>query len=107
MKFLPFSREEDDFTALELLSMSKVSHDKFTNTVLEGGAPYDIVFLPYPISSPEFSGSSVSGRSPGRTIFTAEIVRFRFLCACLGDEKRKSSKSSRSQLLPGVNSAII
>ena len=47
MKFLPFSREEDDFAALELLSMSKVSHDKFTNTVLEGGAPCDIVFLPY------------------------------------------------------------
>ena len=39
----------------------------------------------------------------GHGIFTAEIgrfVRFRFLCACLGDEKRKSSKSSRSQLQP-------
>ena len=30
-------------TALELLSMSKISHDKFMNRVLGGGAPCDIV----------------------------------------------------------------
>ena len=43
MEFLPFSCEEDDLAALELLSMSKISHDKFTNTVLEGGAPCDLL----------------------------------------------------------------
>ena len=43
MEFLPFPCEEDDFAALELLSMSKISHYKFMNTVLGGGVPYDIV----------------------------------------------------------------
>ena len=43
MEFLPFPCEEDDFAALELLSMSKISHYKFTNTVLGGGVPCDIV----------------------------------------------------------------
>ena len=40
----------------------------------------------------------------GHGILTAEIVRFRFLCACLGLMKRKSS---RSQLQPVSDSAII
>ena len=31
--------EEDDLAALELLSMTKISQDKFTNTVLVGGVP--------------------------------------------------------------------
>ena len=43
MEFLPFSWEEDDLAALELLSMSKISHDKFTNTDLGGGVPCDIL----------------------------------------------------------------
>ena len=43
MEFLPFPCEEDDFAALELLSMSKILHYKFMNTVLGGGVPYDIV----------------------------------------------------------------
>ena len=43
MEFLPFSCEEDDLAALEFLSMSKISHDKFTNTDLGGGAPCDIL----------------------------------------------------------------
>ena len=44
MEFLPFSCE-DDLAALELLSISKISHDtgKFTNTVLGGVAPCDII----------------------------------------------------------------
>ena len=43
MEFLSFSCEQDDLAALELLSMSKISHDKFMNRVLGGGAPCDIV----------------------------------------------------------------
>ena len=43
MEFLPFSCEEDDLAALELLSMTKISQDRFTNTVLVGGVPSDIV----------------------------------------------------------------
>ena len=43
MEFLPFWCEDDDLVALELLSMSKLSPDNFTNRVLGGGAPCDIV----------------------------------------------------------------
>ena len=43
MEFLPFWWEDDDLAALELLSMLKISHNNFTNRVLGGSAPCDIV----------------------------------------------------------------
>ena len=45
MEFLPFSCRKDDLATLQLISMLKILHNKFTNRVLEGGAPCRVCTL--------------------------------------------------------------
>ena len=69
----------------------------FTQRLTSG----ELILIRAPISSPEFSGSSVSGGSPGRTLGTRKKYDFcdwLSLKQCLGGSRsyRKSSKNDIS-----------